>query len=105
MCDCGLHTCKIVSKLNVSPFHRVNSPLEAPVTSRRPSGVHCEENKHKYKRKLRLIQNPVSGTIYSAKLFSGLDSLLQIGSSEKNCCQQLAFQHLRRSSLQTQVES
>lgn len=33
-------TCKMVSKLNVSPFHRVNSPLEAPVTRRRPSGVH-----------------------------------------------------------------
>jgi hypothetical protein len=61
--------CKIVSKLNVRPvkknallpeffvkghafvqrrcevipFHRVNSPLEAPVTSRRPSGVHAIE--------------------------------------------------------------
>ncbi|KAI4786857.1 hypothetical protein KUCAC02_036847 [Chaenocephalus aceratus] len=33
----------MVSKLKVSPFHRVNSPLEAPVTSRRPSGVHCRE--------------------------------------------------------------
>lgn len=30
----------MVSKLKVSPFHRVNSPLEAPVTRRRPSGVH-----------------------------------------------------------------
>lgn len=35
-----VHTCKIVSKLNVSPFHRVNSPLDAPVIKRRPSGVH-----------------------------------------------------------------
>lgn len=30
----------MVSKLKVRPFHRVNSPLEAPVTRRRPSGVH-----------------------------------------------------------------
>lgn len=30
----------MVSKLNVSPFHKVNSPLEEPVSSRRPSGVH-----------------------------------------------------------------
>lgn len=29
----------MVSKLNVSPFHNVNSPELAPVTSRRPSGV------------------------------------------------------------------
>lgn len=36
-------TCRMVSKLNVSPFHRVNSPLEAPVTRRRPSGVHWRE--------------------------------------------------------------
>lgn len=36
-------TCKMVSKLKVSPFHSVNSPLEAPVTRRRPSGVHCTE--------------------------------------------------------------
>lgn len=36
-----IHTCKIVSKLNVSPFHSVNSPELAPVTSRRPSGVHA----------------------------------------------------------------
>lgn len=41
MYTCKLHTCNIVSKLNVSPFHRVNSPLDAPVTRRRPSGVHC----------------------------------------------------------------
>ena len=32
-------TCRMVSKLKVSPFQRVNSPLEAPVMSRRPSGV------------------------------------------------------------------
>ena len=37
-------TCKIVSKLNVNPFHRVNSPLEAPVINRRPSGVHVRQN-------------------------------------------------------------
>jgi hypothetical protein len=29
-------TCKIVSKLNVKPFHSVNSPELAPVTKRRP---------------------------------------------------------------------
>lgn len=29
----------MVSKLKVRPFHNVNSPLEAPVTSRLPSGV------------------------------------------------------------------
>ncbi|KYN44006.1 hypothetical protein ALC56_01544, partial [Trachymyrmex septentrionalis] len=29
----------IVSKLKVRPFHKVNSPLEAPVTRRLPSGV------------------------------------------------------------------
>ena len=40
-CSCKLHTCNIVSKLKVSPFHKVNSPLDAPVTRRRPSGVHC----------------------------------------------------------------
>lgn len=34
-------TCKIVSKLNVNPFHSVNSPDDAPVTKRRPSGVHA----------------------------------------------------------------
>lgn len=37
-------TCKIVSKLNVKPFHNVNSPLEVPVMSRRPSGVHAKQN-------------------------------------------------------------
>ena len=30
----------IVSKLNAVPFHRVNSPLLEPASSRRPSGVH-----------------------------------------------------------------
>lgn len=34
-------TCKIVSKLNVRPFHSVNSPELAPVISLRPSGVHA----------------------------------------------------------------
>lgn len=37
-------TCNIVSKLNVSPFQRVNSPDDAPVTNRRPSGVHANVN-------------------------------------------------------------
>jgi hypothetical protein len=32
--------CRIVSKLNVNPFHAVNSPLVEPVSMRRPSGVH-----------------------------------------------------------------
>mmetsp|Transcript_10763 Transcript_10763/g.39534 ORF Transcript_10763/g.39534 Transcript_10763/m.39534 type:complete len:244 (+) Transcript_10763:351-1082(+) len=32
--------CRMVSKLNVRPFHSVNSPVCAPVSSRRPSGVH-----------------------------------------------------------------
>lgn len=32
-------TCNIVSKLNVRPFHNVNSPELAPVTNLRPSGV------------------------------------------------------------------
>lgn len=32
-------TCKIVSKLKVRPFHKVNSPELAPVINRRPSGV------------------------------------------------------------------
>ena len=41
MYSCKVHTCNIVSKLKVSPFHKVNSPLDAPVTRRRPSGVHC----------------------------------------------------------------
>ena len=36
--------CKIVSKLKVSPFHRVNSPLEAPVISLLPSGVQERQN-------------------------------------------------------------
>lgn len=39
-----LLTCKIVSKLNVSPFHNVNSPELAPVTSLLPSGVHAMQN-------------------------------------------------------------
>lgn len=38
-------TCNIVSKLKVSPFHKVNSPLEAPVTKRLPSGVHWGRKK------------------------------------------------------------
>lgn len=37
--------CKIVSKLNVRPFQRVNSPLVDPVSTRRPSGVHCNHSK------------------------------------------------------------
>lgn len=41
---CYLHTCKIVSKLNVKPFHKVNSPELAPVINRRPSGVHATVN-------------------------------------------------------------
>ena len=32
--------CKIVSKLNVSPFQSVNSPDVEPVKTRLPSGVH-----------------------------------------------------------------
>lgn len=40
-----MFTCKMVSKLKVSPFHKVNSPLEAPVTSRLPSGVHYERGR------------------------------------------------------------
>lgn len=32
-------TCRIVSKLKVKPFQRVNSPELAPVTKRLPSGV------------------------------------------------------------------
>ena len=35
-------TCRIVSKLKVRPFQRVNSPLDVPVTKRRPSVVHWE---------------------------------------------------------------
>jgi hypothetical protein len=31
----------MVSKLNVRPFQRVNSPELAPVINRRPSGVHA----------------------------------------------------------------
>lgn len=37
--DEAIFTCRIVSKLKVRPFHKVNSPLDAPVTRRRPSGV------------------------------------------------------------------
>lgn len=40
-------TCNIVSKLKVSPFHKVNSPLEAPVTNRLPSGVHWERKENR----------------------------------------------------------
>lgn len=36
-------TWRIVSKLNVKPFQRVNSPELAPVISRRPSGVHAKQ--------------------------------------------------------------
>lgn len=35
-------TCRIVSKLKVNPFQRVNSPELAPVTSLLPSGVHAK---------------------------------------------------------------
>lgn len=34
----------MVSKLNVKPFHKVNSPELAPVTNRLPSGVHAKVN-------------------------------------------------------------
>jgi hypothetical protein len=44
-------TCNIVSKLKVSPFHRVNSPLEAPVTNLLPSGVHWRRKNKKFIRK------------------------------------------------------
>ena len=37
-------TCSIVSKLNVKPFQSVNSPLDAPVTKRLPSGVQHTQN-------------------------------------------------------------
>lgn len=40
-------TCKMVSKLKVRPFHSVNSPLEAPVTRRLPSGVHWIKTRHR----------------------------------------------------------
>ena len=33
---------RIVSKLNVRPFHNVNSPLVDPVKTRRHSGVHYD---------------------------------------------------------------
>lgn len=39
--DVSVNTWRIVSKLKVRPFQRVNSPLEAPVTNLLPSGVHC----------------------------------------------------------------
>ena len=35
--------CRMVSKLNVSPFQSVNSPLVEPVRMRRASGVHYEK--------------------------------------------------------------
>lgn len=38
----------MVSKLKVNPFHNVNSPVEAPVTRRRPSGVHFEDQRTKH---------------------------------------------------------
>lgn len=34
-------TWRIVSKLKVRPFQRVNSPEVDPVSTRRASGVHC----------------------------------------------------------------
>lgn len=39
-----MHTCKIVSKLNVKPFHNVNSPELAPVINLLPSGVQATVN-------------------------------------------------------------
>jgi len=36
-------TCNIVSKLKAVPFHKVNSPDEAPVIKRFPSGVQQRE--------------------------------------------------------------
>uniref|UniRef100_A0A1I7WWZ4 Uncharacterized protein n=1 Tax=Heterorhabditis bacteriophora TaxID=37862 RepID=A0A1I7WWZ4_HETBA len=38
--QCAHSTCNIVSKLNAVPFQRVNSPVDAPVIKRLPSGVH-----------------------------------------------------------------
>lgn len=37
-----VRTCRIVSKLNVKPFHSVNSPLVEPVRMRRASGVNWQ---------------------------------------------------------------
>lgn len=41
----SVRTWRMVSKLKVSPFQRVNSPLDAPVINRRPSGVHWKFTK------------------------------------------------------------
>ena len=38
-------TCMMDSKLKEMPFHRVNSPLTAPVISLLPSGTHCGRGK------------------------------------------------------------
>src|SRR5581483_4071849 len=39
--SCTKPTCVMVSKPNVEPFHIVISPLCPAVSTRRPSGVHC----------------------------------------------------------------
>lgn len=46
----GQLTCNMVSKLKVRPFQSVNSPDEAPVTRRRPSGVQAKQKMGHYRQ-------------------------------------------------------
>jgi hypothetical protein len=46
----------MVSKLKVKPFHKVNSPLVDPVSTLRPSGVHCERIRRSIWMKMPLVQ-------------------------------------------------
>lgn len=48
--------CKIVSKLNVRPFHSVNSPLVEPVSIRRASGVHCDPFSQRIKHTIHSVK-------------------------------------------------
>lgn len=43
---------RMVSKLKARPFHRVNSPLWAPVKTRRPSGVHLVIRRRKSREQM-----------------------------------------------------
>lgn len=58
----------MVSKLKVKPFQSVNSPLDAPVINRRPSGVHLKKM-IEILEKIKQITNKQKKNIYQVILF------------------------------------
>ncbi len=63
----------MVSKLNAVPFHSVNSPLEAPVTIRHPSG---DKNKRISIKIITLERYLLMNAFYFEKLYK--NDLLQM---------------------------